>query len=88
MSEIHLILSNQSIRNTTIACDSLGIHYEVSKQDDIIQVKRWNSKADDSVLIAEFKLSIFSKDVIRFSPDEEWMPVTDFMPRSGNIFTT
>lgn len=88
MSEIRIILSGNSVRNTTAACDSLGIHYDISKPKDAVQVKRWNSNTNGNGLVGEFKLPIFSRDVIRFNSDEEWVPLKTFLVRSGNIFST
>jgi hypothetical protein len=88
MSDIRIILSNNSVRNTTAACDSLGIHYDISKPQDAIKVTRWDSSKNENVFVGEFKLPIFSKDAIRFSPTEEWMPLKGFLVRTGNIFTT
>ncbi|CAG8684738.1 5461_t:CDS:2 [Acaulospora colombiana] len=68
---IRLIFTNNSVKNTTLGCDSLGIHYEVSKSKDdgIVSVARWDWHTDQSVTIGQFRLPLFSKDQIKLARD-------------------
>lgn len=43
---IHLIFATNSVRNTSITCDSLGIHYEVSDSQGIFTIKRLYSSSN------------------------------------------
>ena len=80
---VHLYFSNNSIRHTTLSCDSLGIHYTVSHADSITSVTRWNSETDISVPVGEFQLPFFKKDRIRLGQDGEWRLARTFLVKNG-----
>lgn len=81
---IHLILSSNSVRNTTVRCDSLGIYYEVSESHGIVTVKRWDSPNNASVVVGEFELFTFKKDKIRLGGERgEWGLLQDVLHRNG-----
>ncbi|KAG8843230.1 hypothetical protein FRC20_004032, partial [Serendipita sp. 405] len=44
---ICLFMSSNSLRNTTFECDSLGIHYEVSETDYVVDGNLGNQDDDD-----------------------------------------
>jgi hypothetical protein len=83
---IHILFSNNSVRNTTASCDSLGIHYEVSNEhlNGTVRVHRWESATNTNVLVGEFKLPIFQYDKIKLARDPEWRPMRDFLIRRKN----
>jgi hypothetical protein len=87
MSDIRIILSSNSVRNTMAACDSLGIHNDISKPQDAVKVTRWDSSTNENIFVGEFKLPLFSMDLIRFGPNDEWMRVKMFLVRAGSIFS-
>jgi hypothetical protein len=78
---IHLIMASGSIRNTTFGCDSLGIQYEISHSDCVVKVERWNSFTDQLDYVAEFKLPAWKPDIIRFSPDDDFKPLKEFLTK-------
>lgn len=88
MSSIKLITSSNSVRNTTISCGSLGVHYDVWKPNDAVIVRRVDDRTRQGVLVGEFSLHKFSKDVIRFGPNPgvQWMPVKEFLVSPGSLF--
>ncbi|CAG7852295.1 SubName: Full=Uncharacterized protein {ECO:0000313/EMBL:CCA71140.1} [Serendipita indica DSM 11827] len=77
---IHLLASNNSVRNTTLSCDSMGIHYEVSKssQTGIVSVHRWESTSNQNVLAGEIEFHWFSADLLRMG-DGEWRRRKDLL---------
>lgn len=87
---IRLICSNNSVRNTTVSCDSLGIHYEISKSQGIVTVKRWDSPTNTSIVVGEFELPIFKRDRIRLGGDKgEWRLLDEVLYKNrGSIFST
>ncbi|KIM32071.1 hypothetical protein M408DRAFT_63396 [Serendipita vermifera MAFF 305830] len=84
----HLYFANNSIRNTTITCDSLGIHYNVSKTGRIISLSRWDSKNNLDVTVGEFELPFFKKDRIKVGPNGQWQDMRDYFDKSGSFLTS
>ncbi|KAG8810487.1 hypothetical protein FRC18_004023 [Serendipita sp. 400] len=82
---IHLLMSRNSVRNTTFSCDSLGIHYDVSrnKESGVVTVQRWDSTTDSNVFVGEFYLSWFKPDRVRMGPDGQWMSKKRFLYKEG-----
>ena len=66
---IHILASNKSVRNTTLSCDSMGIHYEVSKlkqeKDSVVSVHRWESTTNQNTLIGQIEFHWFAPDRLR-----------------------
>jgi hypothetical protein len=85
---IRLILSNNSVRNTTANCDSLGIHYEVSKSNGVVTVTRWESSSNRNVVVGQFELFYFKNDKIRLGATGEWRLLGEVLDRNGSIFST
>ncbi|PVF94971.1 hypothetical protein CPB86DRAFT_712097 [Serendipita vermifera] len=87
---IHILLSNNSVRNVTASCDSLGIHYEVSREHDdgVITVHRWESLTNSNVLVGQFKLPFFGRDKVKLAGDPEWRPLGEFLIKKRNPFST
>lgn len=84
-----LILSNDNLRNTTFDCDAFGIHYQVSTEKHLLvngkntQVRRWDQRSNQNILIAEWERHNFHTDVFKF-PNANGgasVPVSTFMNR-------
>ncbi|KIM19768.1 hypothetical protein M408DRAFT_334276 [Serendipita vermifera MAFF 305830] len=82
---VHLYFANNSVRNTTISCDSLGIHYTVSKGDKIVSLSRWDNTTNSDMVVGEFELPFFKKDRIKVGPDGEWQPMRDYFDKPGML---
>lgn len=79
---VRLLMSSYSICNTTISCDSLGIHYEVSRKDGVRSVKRWDSSTNTNITVGEIQFRlIITKSLIKLGPtmvqEGEWRNVND-----------
>ncbi|KLO20084.1 hypothetical protein SCHPADRAFT_992193 [Schizopora paradoxa] len=87
MTTASLIFSHNDIRNTTLDCDSLGIHYQVVSDSGLLrtgkntQVRRWDSRSNQQVTIAEWERHSFSSDVFKFPARGESVPVSTFMTK-------
>ena len=87
MSTASLIFSHNDIRNTTLDCDSLGIHYQVVSDSGLLttgkntQLRRWDSQSNQQVTIAEWERHSFQSDVFRFPARGESVPVSTFMTK-------
>ena len=84
---VYLYFANNSIRTTTLSCDSLGIHYTVSNTGGVISLSRWDSKSNMDVTVGEFELHFFSKDQVRLGPNGRWQLMRDFLHRDGGCFS-
>ncbi|KAL5480984.1 hypothetical protein ACEPAI_9925 [Sanghuangporus weigelae] len=68
-----LIFSSNSLRNTQIECDALGLHYQLSTPSEGIKnqrstsITRWDPRQEKDVLIAEWERKIFGRDRIRMA---------------------
>ena len=76
---IHLYFSNRSVCNTTISCDSLGIHYTVSKTGSKTSLMRWDSESNSNVLVGEFKRPPFKTHRIKTGQDGQWQVLKEFL---------
>ncbi|KIM19766.1 hypothetical protein M408DRAFT_57348, partial [Serendipita vermifera MAFF 305830] len=85
---IHIYLSNNSVRNTTISCDGLGIHYTASKTGKIISLSRWDITTNSNVVVGEFELPSFRKDRIKVGPSGQWQPMRDYFEGLGTFSTS
>lgn len=89
---IHLLISSDSYRNTTISCDSLGIHYEVSTHDGVISIKRWDSSTNANITVGEVQFRVFSKDQIKLGEymvgEGEWCNIMDVLLKSDKTSFT
>ncbi|PVF94966.1 hypothetical protein CPB86DRAFT_788543 [Serendipita vermifera] len=83
-----LILSNNSVRNTTASCDSLGIYYGVSEAYGIVSVYRWKPEIESSILVGDIQYLSFRRDRIHLGYEDEWKVVTDFLWWSRNPFSS
>lgn len=81
---IRLYFSNNSVCNTTLSCDSLGIHYTVSKTGSITTLTRWDSESNSNVFVGEFDRPIFKKHKIRVGQDGEWQDLSKFLYKGEN----
>jgi hypothetical protein len=84
---VRLIMSNNSVRNTTFTSDQLGLRYDIAKHKRVVTVQRWDSRTNQTVVVGEFKLPDFSKDLIRFGPTGPWIPLKDFLNKGHGIFS-
>lgn len=89
MSNINILFSSKSIRNTVASCDSLGIHYDITKEkdSDIITVRRWDKTTDQNVWVGQLKMYYFERDMIRIKEDGDFATLGTFVPRHGSIFS-
>lgn len=87
MRKIHLQLIRNSVCNTTISCDSLGIYYEVSKPkgDKTITVERWRKDTNTNVLIGQFCLPILAEGTIKLAGDQVWRTMEEFLRRGHGV---
>jgi hypothetical protein len=77
------------VRNTTASCDSLGIHYEVSKEYGIISVNRWEGgDLERSVPAGDIQYLFFHQDMIRLPGESEWKVMGEFLRKSRNPFSS
>jgi len=83
---VHIYFSNNSIRDTTLSCDSMGIHYTVARVKDAVSVTRWDSKTDSNILVGEFKLPFFKHDEIRVGEKGEWQLLPNYLTRTDSKF--
>ncbi|PVF93502.1 hypothetical protein CPB86DRAFT_107794 [Serendipita vermifera] len=79
---IRLLFANNSVKNTTLKCDSLGIQYDVSEKDGIVSVARWDSTMDKNIPVGQFNLSRLGKDQIKLANDEEWRLLKEVIYKS------
>jgi hypothetical protein len=88
---VKILFSDDSIRNTTASCDSLGIHYNITKEEyglnAIRRVEKWDKETNNNVLIVEFKLPGFGLDKIKWPWDTEWKPMSDFLAMSSDALS-
>ncbi|KLO20080.1 hypothetical protein SCHPADRAFT_884838 [Schizopora paradoxa] len=79
-----LTLSHNDIRNTTLDCDSLGIHYQVMSDIGLLatgkntQIRRWDNQLRQFIPVAEWERHSFESDVFKF-PNGRTFPVSTFM---------
>lgn len=83
---VHLYFANNSIRNHTRSCDSLGIHYIVSKAGRITSLSRWEGQKNSNAVVGELELPFFRRDRIRVGSNGQWQPLRDYLNKS-NIFS-
>ncbi|PVF93500.1 hypothetical protein CPB86DRAFT_107651 [Serendipita vermifera] len=83
---IHLIFANTSVKNTTVKCDSLGIHYDVSAKHGIVSVTRWDSSTDQMVPIGQFHLPVVGKDQVKLAKDAEWRPLNEVLHKKDGLW--
>jgi hypothetical protein len=78
---VRIYFSNGSIRNTTLSCDSLGIHYTVSKTGGVISLARWDSETNSNITVGEIEFRLLEKHRIRVGQDGEWQLMKDFLSK-------
>jgi hypothetical protein len=78
---IRIYFSNGSIRNTALSCDSLGIHYTVSKTGRVISLARWDSETNSNITVGEIEFLLLEKSRIRVGQDGEWQLMKDFLSK-------
>lgn len=67
-----LILSHDNPRNTTLDCDALGIHYQVTSDSHLLvtskttRVHRWDRRSNQNILVAEWIRHNFHSDEFKF----------------------
>ncbi|CCA71146.1 hypothetical protein PIIN_05081 [Serendipita indica DSM 11827] len=86
---IRLLISSDSLRNTTFSCDSMGIHYDVSKEGDIVSIYRWESKSNQKVLVGQIQFHLVSlnlNDKVRIGENGEWKKRKDVLTLDGGNF--
>jgi len=82
MEPIRLEFCNKSVRRTTAQVDSLGIFYSVSKENGIINIRRWEQRTNAEVLIGQINIRFFGFSLVRFGGEEKpWNNVYEFLRR-------
>ncbi|KLO20079.1 hypothetical protein SCHPADRAFT_884837 [Schizopora paradoxa] len=82
-----LVLSHDNPRNTTLDCDALGIHYQVTSDSHLLvtskttRVHRWDRRSNQNILVAEWIRHNFHSDEFKFpnSNGGVTVPVKTFM---------
>jgi hypothetical protein len=70
---MYLHFSNNSVDNTTISCESMGIHYIVTKPARILSLSRWDQGVHAYVKAGQFERSDFAwKHWVRLGQDGQW----------------
>ncbi|PVF94968.1 hypothetical protein CPB86DRAFT_788550 [Serendipita vermifera] len=85
---INIQLANNSLKNTTASCDSLGIHYEIEKEQGIVSVKKWDRQGNRNVPVGDIQYLIFGHDKIHMSGEDEWNRMSHFLKRSSKPFSS
>ena len=82
---IRILASNNSVRNTTLSCDSMGIHYEVSKskQTGVVSIRRWESATNQNTLVGEIEFHWFAADMLRLGGNAQWERRKDILSNEG-----
>lgn len=89
-----LVLSRDNLLNSSLDCDSLGIHYQfatetgVFKTGKITQVRRWHNRSRQFVPVAEWERHHHDRsrpDIFKFLSGEE-VPVSKFLIRKNRPF--
>lgn len=84
---LRLAFSNNSVRNTTITCDNLGLRYEVSKKHSTVSIARRDLRTNQIVAVAQYRLPFLDKEKIRFGDSGPWRPLKGVLYRkSGDYF--
>ncbi|KLO20082.1 hypothetical protein SCHPADRAFT_28935 [Schizopora paradoxa] len=91
-----LFLSHDNLRNTTLDCDALGIHYQVSSEKHHLitgkntKVHRWDKQSGQNVLVAEWERRNFHSDEFKFpnATGGVTVPVSTFMKKHHGLFKT
>lgn len=81
-----LILSKNSLQNTTLDCDSLGIHYQVSTTDNITTLRRWDGRSgpDTYVDIGQWEHRIFKKNTFKLRGESEPVIVSELFTQTSS----
>lgn len=91
MSNIHILMSSNSVKNTTFSCDDLGIRYEVSKQDGVITVNRRNSSDSTNTIVGEIQYPLLSRERIMLGEhmvqEGKWHDVRNVLVKCGGVST-
>ena len=83
---IRLEFSNSSVRRTTAQVDSLGIFYSVSREDGIINVRRWDQPTNTEILVCQINYKVFVPSLVRFEEGKQWGNIRDFLRREHGPF--
>jgi hypothetical protein len=86
---IRLLLSSNSVYNTAISCDSLGIHYQLSKANGIVSLTRWDPASNSNVLAGQYQFNHLSKSRIKMGDNDDgtWMNMKDLLFREGSVLS-
>lgn len=79
MTTTRLTFSTNSVRNTTISNDSLGIRYDVHKESEGVEIHRWDASVRRNVRVGQFKLHAWSSDEMRIGGDTQWRAVKEWL---------
>jgi hypothetical protein len=79
---MHFYFSNNSVDNTSISCESMGIHYIVTKPARILSLSRWDPGVKAYVKAGQFERSDFAwKHWVRLGQDGQWQGLKYWLHR-------
>lgn len=80
---IRLVMSSDSLHNTTFSCDNMGIHYDVSKEDKAISIYRWDNRFNQKILVGQIQFHLIGNDQVRIGQHGEWRKRRDILTTEG-----
>jgi len=83
---VQIYFFNNSIRNTILSCESLGIQYTFSKPDRVLSLTRWDEKSQNDVLIGQFEMPFIRGNKVRVGQDGQWQPMKTFLKKGDAGF--
>ena len=78
-----LIFSTNSVRNTRITNDELGIRYKAHKGLDGVEIHRLDFSVNQRVRVGQFRMKSWKKavDEMKLGEDEQWRAVKGWLYR-------
>lgn len=75
-----------SLRNNTIECDSLGIHYDLTEDGRVRYIRRWHRDTNTYMPVGQIRFHHFKRDELRIGNDDApWSLAKDFVRREGGM---
>ncbi|CCA72331.1 hypothetical protein PIIN_06265 [Serendipita indica DSM 11827] len=85
---ISLVFESSSLYNNTISCDTRGIRYQIScSSDEVITIKRWDSKTGLMNPVYELKMPYFTKEKYRNYGEVDWRPMNQLLEKAYALST-
>ena len=85
----YLYFSNNSISNTTLTCDQIGIQYVTTTSNGVLSLSRWDSSVNAYVIVKQWaQSSFFGQDLVRIKQGGQWIKAKYWLSKgSGGIFS-